>query len=323
MALASVLLCAGCSRSAGRPEVRLATWKGAYVVVLAESLGYFEREHVALSLQEIPSLSKSMEALLGGSVDAIVGTYEQAVQMAAEGRDVKAFDVLLGCHGLILAVSPATQRTLNRIEDLPGATVGVSSPGSSTQFFLNYLLRKHGIAPDSVTPTSIGVAATAIAALERGEADAGVIFGSAFTVLRDRHAGLKVLANTYTKEGMREIFGVTSYPSTALLAKASWLQANPGQARALARAFSSATGWMRTHSPEQIRDRIPAAYRIPDARADLEALRMLIPCLPETGKLSIEEAEAVRKVLSGSVDKVRSAKIDLPSTFTNEFVDAH
>jgi NitT/TauT family transport system substrate-binding protein len=52
--------------------------------------------------------------------------------------------------GLVLGVSPKHAGEINSIEDLAGKKVGVTVPGSSTDFFLKYLLAKNGVSPDSV-----------------------------------------------------------------------------------------------------------------------------------------------------------------------------
>jgi hypothetical protein len=38
------------------------------------------------------------------------------------------------------------------------------------------------------------------------------------------------------------------------------------------------------------------------------------------GRMSAEGAEAVHKLIAGSIDKVGAATIDLSKTYTNEFV---
>jgi hypothetical protein len=52
----------------------------------------------------------------------------------------------------------------------------------------------------------------------------------------------------------------------------------------------------------------------------LEALRATIPMLSQDGRVTLEEAEAVKSVLALSSEKVRAATFDLASTYTNEFV---
>ena len=53
---------------------------------------------------------------------------------------------------------------------------------------------------------------------------------------------------------------------------------------------------------------------------DLEALRATIPMPSQDGRVTLEEAEAVKSVPALSAEKVRAATFDLASTYTNEFV---
>ncbi len=78
--------------------------------------------------------------------------------------------------------------------------------------------------------------------------------------------------------------------------------------------------WMHSHSAEEIRAKMPAAFRTEDVAADIEGLNSLKAMLSEDGSMSQESAEAVRSVLSVSLERVRAAKIDLANTYTNEFV---
>ena len=65
------------------------------------------------------------------------------------------------------------------VKDLAGKKVGVSAPGSSTDFFLKYLLAKNGVDPDAVAVIGIGLDATAVAAMEQGTVDAAVMLDPA------------------------------------------------------------------------------------------------------------------------------------------------
>jgi NitT/TauT family transport system substrate-binding protein len=77
---------------------------------------------------------------------------------------------------------------------------------------------------------------------------------------------------------------------------------------------------MRAHSAAEIRERMPAQFRTDDASNDIAGLQSLKAMLSEDGRLTPESAAMVRKVLSVSLEKVRSADIDLSKTYTNEFV---
>ena len=91
--------------------------------------------------------------------------------------------------GLALVVSPKHTAEIKSIKDLADKKVGVSAPGSSTDFFLKYLLSKNGVDPNSVGVIGVGLGATAVAAMEQGQIDAAVMLDPSVTVLQGRNPG--------------------------------------------------------------------------------------------------------------------------------------
>jgi NitT/TauT family transport system substrate-binding protein len=138
-------------------------------------------------------------------------------------------------------------------------------------------------------------------------------------MVREKMPALKILADTRTAAGTREVFGVDEYPSVVLYSTPKWLAANHEQARRLARAGLRTMDWLRANSAGQIRDRLPAQFRTDNQAVDLAGLEALKGMLSTDGKLSLEAAATVRKVLGVSIESVRTASIDLAATFTNEF----
>jgi NitT/TauT family transport system substrate-binding protein len=323
LALFLALFLAGCAPKppSGTLPVRLAVGgQGQLIylsVTLAQELGFYNQAGLDVSLQDFPGGAKSLEALLGGSADVVCGFYDHAIQMAAQGQEIRAFVSILRYPGLV-AVSGNS--AVARIEDLKGKIVGVSAAGSSTQMFLNYLLVTHGLKPSDVSVASVSLGATAVAAVTRGRVDVAIMTDPGIDLVRKQLPSAAILADTRTAEGVRAIFGVDVYPSTVLYSTGTWLSAHPKEARALARALRQTVDWMRSHTPEEIRGRQPPRFRTEDAAADLEALRSMQAMLSPDGRLTPESAAMVRKVLDISLDSVRGATIDLARTYTNEFV---
>jgi len=315
--IATALLVAGCSGRQGT-NVRLALQPPStnnYPSYLAEWLGFYRAEGVDVAISQIAGASKVLEAVVGGSADVGGGVYEQTIQMAAEGRDVECFVSLLRSPNFALV-----SRRAKTIAELRGKSVGVSSVGSPSQFYLNYILIGAGMRPDDVSTVSIGMGATAIAALEHAQVDAAMVFGSAITAFESRNRDAVLLADARTADGLKRIFGVEDYPASCLLARGEWLRANPETAAKLARAVLKSLAWIREHSAEEILAQVPAEFRAGDQAAELQAIRMAKPMYSVDGRIDAESAEAVCKVLAGSVDRVRDAKIDLGRTYTNQFV---
>jgi len=301
--------------------VRLAVGAQAQLIYLAASLaqelGFYKDEGLAVSFEDFPGGAKALEALLGGSADVVCGFYDHAIQMAAQGKDVRAFVSILRYPGLVaISASPAVAR----IEDLKGKIVGISAAGSSTQMFLNYLLVTHGLKPDDVSVASVGMSATAVAALTHKTVDAAIMTDPAIEMVRQQLPSAKILADTRTAAGVRAVFGVDMYPATVLYSTAPWLARHREEAGRMARALRRTVQWMQAHSPEEIRARMPAPFRTADAAADVAGLRATQAMLSPDGRTTPEAAAIVRKVLSVSLESVRNTTIDLDRTYTNEFV---
>ena len=67
-------------------------------------------------------------------------------------------------------------------------------------------------------------------------------------------------------------------------------------------------------------EKMPVSFRGDTPAFYLEALRHSLPMFSPDGVMTPEGAEAVRKVLAISSEKVRRATIDLSATYTNEFL---
>ena len=140
-----------------------------------------------------------LQALVGGSADVVSGYYDHTIQMAAEGRELVAFVTMLRYPGLVLVSPPQAAPTLGGIDSLKGGIVGVTSPGSSSQMFLTYLLTRAGVPADAVSVTAIGAGASAVAAVESGRINAAWLADPAFTVVKKRNPGIRVLADLRTR----------------------------------------------------------------------------------------------------------------------------
>ena len=186
--------------------------------------------------------------------------------------------------------------------------------------FLNYLLVTHGLKPADVRAAPIGIRGAAAGAVEDSKVDAAVLTEPALAMVRRQLPRIKILADTRTAKGTREAFGVETYPSVVLYSKTQWLEAHADRARHMAHALSRTVEWMRTHSADEIRQRMPPQFRTEDQESDVEGLQAMQGMLSQDGRLMPESAAMVRKVLSLSLDSVRTANIDLDKTYTNEFV---
>src|SRR6516225_9011462 len=111
--------------------------------VLARQLGEFDKAGLSVELVDLKGGSDALKAVLGGSADVVSGYFDHCVNLAAKKQELQAFVVYDRYPGLVLVVSPSHTSEIKSVKDLAGKKVGVSAPGSSTDFFLKYLLKKN------------------------------------------------------------------------------------------------------------------------------------------------------------------------------------
>jgi len=288
---------------------------------LASALGYFREEGLDVTIAEMPGSSKIMEALLGGSADVGAGSLEQSIQMAAQGQYVQTFLTEFFNFGFSIVVSPKASWHVRSLDELRGATVGVSSPGSQSHFLVNFLLSRHGLTSHDYSAVAVGLGASNLSALEQGRVDAAVTTPNVLMVVQKRHPGTSVLFDPLAEDNFEQVFGVARYPSHVLYARLDWIARNRQTVRSLAKAVVRALRYIATNPPVVIASKVPAGFRSLDLGFDVEALRVWKSMYSQDGVTPGTSFEAVKALTAVSVDTVRRTYIDPAKTYTNEFVD--
>ena len=288
--------------------------------VLAEQLGEFKKAGVEVELINFKGGSQALTAVIGGSADVVSGYFDHCVNLAAKNQALEAFVVYDRYPGFALVVSPKNSGAIKSVKDLAGKKVGVSAPGSSTDFFLKYMLAKNGVDPNSVGVVGIGLEATAVAAMEQGSVDAAIMLDPAITLLQGKNKDLKILSDTRTQHDTMEVFG-GEYPGGALYTRSDWIAKHEKETQALTNAIVATLKWLHAHTPEEIMAKMPEDMVGGDKALYLAALKNTIPMYSTTGRMDPKGAQAVLAVFSQSSPEVAKANIDLSKTYTNKFVD--
>ena len=288
--------------------------------VLAEQLGEYKKAGLEVELVNFKGGSQALTAVLGGSADVVSGYFDHCVNLAAKNQALQAFVVYDRYPGFALVVAPKNSGAIASVKDLAGKKVGVSAPGSSTHFFLNYMLSKNGVDPNSVGVVGIGLEATAVAAMEQGSVDAAIMLDPAITLLQGKNKDLKILSDTRTQHDTLNVFG-GEYPGGALYSRADWVAKNQKETQALTNAIVATLKWMHAHTPEDIMAKMPDDMVGGDKALYLAALKNTMPMYSTTGRMDPKGAQAVLTVFSQSSPDVAKANIDLSKTYTNTFVD--
>lgn len=315
IATATLVLC-GCRTSREHSAKRLirlvmSTNYPSMPVVLAPVLGFYDDESLDVQIEHQQNNARAVHALAGGSADVSTGSFSQILALAAEGRDIKAFTLLTLGPQQVLVAHTDTPKNIRRVQDLRDAAIGIAGTGGPGYYHLNWVLAKNGLSILDVNLVNIGTLGSAVAAVEHKKVDAAMMNASDYLMLRKK--GVNPLVLVDLTRGTEDLGAV-------LMATGPWLREHGETARRFARAINRATRWMQQQSPDTVLEKLPARYQGGERDVALASIASILPMYSNTGKMTAEGAEGVKRMLSLSVESVRRSNFDLSKTYTNEFL---
>jgi len=207
---------------------------------------------------------------------------------------------------------------INSIKDLAGKKIGVSAPGSSTNFFVNALIARDGVKPDEVSIIGVGTGLSAVAAVKKGEIDAIVNLDPVMTKL-DQDGEIVILADSRTDEGNMKLFGGNN-PAAVVYLKHDFIEKNPNTVQALVNAFYKTLKWLERATPEEIAATVPEDYYLGDKPLYMAAVKANRPVYSLTGVIPAAGMTSASDMLVAFDPELKDAKIDLAKTFDDRFV---
>lgn len=288
---------------------------------LTEQLGYFKDEGVNVQLLTEPSGASAENVLLAGDVQGVVGFYDHTIDLQTKGKCIESVVQLADVPGEVEVVASNKADQIKSPADFKGKKLGVTSPGSSTDFLTQYLASKNGVAKSDYATVKAGAGQTFIAAIENGGIDAGMTTDpTAAQLLTTGKA--KVLLDMRTEEGAKAALGGL-YPASSLYMDCAWVAAHKATVQKLANAFVKTLAWIKGHSAEEIAAKMPAEYAAGGKDLYVKSVHDTIGMFNADGKMKTEGAQNVLEVLSQFSPNVKGKKdsVDLSKTYTTEFVD--
>ena len=282
-------LAAACTTASAQTKVRLAVGGQTALFYLpltvTDRLGYFKDEGLDVTISDLAGGARALQALMGGSADVVTGSFDHTIQMHAKSQPLTAVVQLGRFPGFVLALVGPKAASYRGPADLKGMKIGVTAPGSSTHFMVLHMMAQAGLKPDDASYVSVGAGQTAIAAARRGEIDALVSVDPVINLL-DSEKAIRIVADTRTVEGTRQVYGGL-YPAAALYLSPAYAQKNPAAVQSLANAFVRGLKWIAGHSAEEVakchaagaraRQHGPVRPLDPQQHADVFAGRALQP----------------------------------------------
>lgn len=145
--------------------------------------------------------------------------------MQSQNKHVVAFVELGRNSGLVLAGGKDAKFDPKNPETIKGAKIGITAPGSSSDFFIRYYLQRHKLSANDVSIIGVGSGAAAVAALQQGKIDLLVNYDPAATFVVEKGVG-KILIDARNDDGAKEIYGGI-YPTSVLYATQDYIAKNP------------------------------------------------------------------------------------------------
>src|ERR671910_210610 len=239
-------------------------------LTVAERKGFFKDQGLEVEINDFGGGAKSLQALIGGSVDVATGAYEHTIRMQAKGQDIRAVTELGRFPAIVIAVKKEKAGQVKSAADFKGLKIGVTAPGSSTALTAQYAMVKAGLKPTDAAYVGIGSGASAVAAMQKGEIDVISHLDPVIAKL-ESDGDIAVLVDTRTEAGTRALFG-GSNPAATLYTKKDFIDANPVTTQRLVNAFMKSLKWLQTATPEQIAEAVPPEYHLGDKPLYLKAV---------------------------------------------------
>ncbi|AGL19815.1 ABC transporter substrate-binding protein [Actinoplanes sp. N902-109] len=285
---------------------------------LTDQLGYFKAEGLDVQLLTEPSGATAENVLIAGDVQGVVGFYDHTIDLQTKGKCIESVVQFADVPGEVEIVK--TGSPITGPAGFKGRKLGVTSPGSSTDFLTQYLATKAGLKSGDYTTVKAGAGQTFIAALDNGGIDAGMTTDPTAAQLVSTGKG-KVLLDLRTEQGTQAALGGL-YPAASLYLDCGWVEEHKAAVQKLANALVKTLRWIDAHSPEEIAAKMPPEYAGGNPQLYVKAVHDSIGMFNGDGLMKPAGAANVLEVLSLFSPNVKGKKdqVDLSRTYTTEFV---
>ncbi len=287
-------------------------------LTVAERKGFFKEEGLSVEINDFGGGAKSLQSLIGGSVEVVTGAYEHTIRMQAKGQMIQAVCELGRFPAITIAVRKDKAGEIKSAADFKGRRIGVTAPGSSTAITAQYAMVKAGLKPTDASFIGIGGGAGAVAAMQKGEID--IVSHLDPIIAKLEELGLiQTLVDTRTEAGTKALFG-GSNPAAVVYLKSDFVAANPNTTQRLVNAHVKALRWLAGATPEMVADLVPTEYHLGDKPLYLKAVKNSLESYSRTGIIPAAGQESTLEMLRLLDPELAGAKIDLAATFDDRFV---
>ncbi len=286
-------------------------------LTVADQLGYFKAEGLELEISDSVGGARSPLILPGSAADIFAGPFENTIHSQPRGALYQSFVLQGRAPQIAFGVSVRNLPEYRGVADLRGKKIGVAALHAPSHMVANVVLARAGVGPAEAQFVGVGSAGGALWALRSGQIDALCTTDPVMGMLEQK-GEIKIVTDTRTLKGTLDLFG-GGMPSACLYAPFAFVQKHPRTVQALANAIVHALKWLQTAGPSDIVKIVPESYFLGDRAAYLAAFNKAREAISPDGLVPEEGPQTALMALGRFDAAVKTAKIDLAKTYTNDF----
>jgi len=269
-------------KSTGKGTIRLGMVCGGITPLLAQigiNDGSFEKAGVHVEKVCFNAGSDAVQALVGGSIDVNLGSFEHILKLNNNGLSVKAYAELQNGFGYSLMAKKDAKE--NSVKDLKGTTLAVTKPGTLSDSGLRMGLEKEGLDPArDVKIIAGGSGSSMLASIDGGNVAGGMIAEPAIS---------QMLSTGKYRVLYQPKF---EYPGIIAMAKTDWVDKN----KETMKTFIQILEEKAKTKPEDAAKVMATEFKDYTPEVLTKAIENQLSTVPEGLKITKPGVDAVNKV---------------------------
>jgi NitT/TauT family transport system substrate-binding protein len=290
---------------------------GYICYTLADRLNYFRDEGLVVNTTDVAGGAKTAEALVGGSADIALGSYDHTLTLQSKGIDITSVALMGFSYGGAIGLTKPALARYKSPKDLKGMTIAVSTLGSAMSMLLDVYLAKGGLAESDVSLVTVGSGPGAVAAVKAGRVE-GIVNGDPILSTLIHDGDVVSIADTRTMQGITAVYGGPIASST-ILVRPSFAASHPAVVQGFVNAMIRALKFVHRSTLDQIVAAIPASYYGTERASYVQAVDIHRQSFTVDGIMPPANAERSFQILSMYGPLKGAPHVDVAKSFDNSY----
>jgi NitT/TauT family transport system substrate-binding protein len=252
------------------------------ILDVGTTAGIFQKHDIEIQRLNFGGGGKMQQAMVAGAIDVAIGGGTD-LAFVARGAPERAVAAMAGAPD-DMAVIVRMDGSADKVEQLKGKSIGVTTAGSLTAWLAMEMARREGWGPEGVKRAAIGDLTAETAALLAGNVDA---------IVGPLEAGYRFEADGRAKVLMNFGTVIKDFVAHIIFASNDMRTQHPETLRRFLQGWFETIGFMRQHRDEAIRLAQPATGLSPAVLARVYDGEM--PTLSDTGRFDPTGLEVLKR----------------------------